>query len=102
MSKFNSEDLKALEKLARLKLDSNREVALTENIQKILGYMELLNEVDTHDTLPLTHVIKGMKAPLGKDEVSEHLPAETFLKGAPARVGGFLKVPVVIEDKEDV
>jgi aspartyl-tRNA(Asn)/glutamyl-tRNA(Gln) amidotransferase subunit C len=102
MSKFNSEDLKALEKLARLKLDTNREVALTENIQKILGYMELLNEVDTHDTLPLTHVIKGMKAPLGKDEVSEHLPAEKFLRGAPARVGGFLKVPVVIEDKEDV
>jgi Asp-tRNA(Asn)/Glu-tRNA(Gln) amidotransferase C subunit len=47
-------------------------------------------------------VIKEMKAPLGKDEVSEHLPAEKFLRGAPARVGGFLKVPVVIEDKEDV
>lgn len=64
--------------------------------------MDMLNEVDTESTPPLTHVVKGMKARLAEDVVSEHLDTEQFLKGAPARIGAFLKVPVVIEDKEEI
>lgn len=102
MSGFNKEDLIALQKLSRMQLASDKEAKFTENIQKILEYMEMLNEVDTKETLPLTHIIKDMKAPLAEDEISDHFATEKFLKSCPEKVGSFLKVPVVIEDKEEM
>lgn len=61
----------------------------------------MLDEVDTENVKPLTHVIKTMKAPLAEDEISDKLDTEKFLQNSPGKVGAFLKVPVVIEDKED-
>ncbi|MCH9620715.1 MAG: Glutamyl-tRNA(Gln) amidotransferase subunit C, chloroplastic/mitochondrial [Chlamydiia bacterium] len=102
MSSFNKEDLKLLEKLSRLKLDHEQEESLLENIQKILDYMELLNEADTENVTPLSHVIQDMKAPLANDEIMDKLGTQKFLNSAPDKVGQFLKVPVVIEDKEEI
>ena len=102
MTKFTKEDLKTLEKLARIHLEEAGEERVLSNLKDILNYMEMLQEVDTEKTPPLTHVIKNMKAPLVEDEISDHLDTEAFLKGAPSRVGAFLKVPAVIEDKEEV
>jgi aspartyl-tRNA(Asn)/glutamyl-tRNA(Gln) amidotransferase subunit C len=102
MSTFNKDDLTSLQKLSRIKLSSEKEGEVLENIKKILDFMDMLNEVNTESTAPLTHVVKGMKARLADDIISEHLEAEVFLKGAPDRVGAFLKVPVVIEDKEEI
>jgi aspartyl-tRNA(Asn)/glutamyl-tRNA(Gln) amidotransferase subunit C len=101
MSTFNQEDLSKLQKLSRLKLDAGREEHLLENIQKILDYMDMLDEVDTSDTPPLTHVITDMKAPLVEDKISDKLDTQEFLRQAPKKVGNFLKVPVVIEGKEE-
>ena len=102
MSTFKTEDLILLEKLARIRISSKDEPRLIANINKILSFVEMLHEVDTENTPPLTHVIKGMKAKLGVDEVQDILPTEEFLNNAPDRIGGFLKVPVVIEGKEDL
>lgn len=102
MSKFKKEDLIGLEKLACLKLSSDKEECFLENIQKILNYMEMLNEADTSDTPPLTHVITDMEAPLAEDVVTDKYETEDFLSNAPDKVGNFLKVPVVIEDKEEL
>ena len=102
MSTFNKDDLSSLQKLSRIKLSSEKESHVLDNIKKILDFMDMLNEVDTSSTPPLTHVVRGMKAPLAEDIVTDHLPAEEFLKNAPDRVGAFLKVPVVLEDKEEV
>ena len=101
MSTFNKEDLKVLQKLSRISLPAHKEDGFTDNILKILNYIEMLEEVDTENVKPLTHVVKGMKAPLAEDEITERLNTEKFLQNAPEKVGSFLKVPVVIEDKED-
>jgi len=102
MSSFKKQDLKLLEKLSRLQLDEAREEGLLENLQKILGYMEMLQEADTENTPPLTHVIQSMNAPCREDEIKDKFETESFLEGAPDKVGAFLKVPVVIEDKEEL
>ncbi len=102
MSTFKTEDLILLERLAKIRISSKDEPRLIENINKILSFVEMLHEVDTENTPPLTHVIKGMKAKLAQDEIKDLLPTEEFLSNAPDRIGGFLKVPVVIEGKEDI
>lgn len=102
MTKFTKEDLDSLQKLAKIQLSTEEEKTVLGNIKDILHYMEMLDEVDTSNTLPCTYVTKGMKAPLAEDEVSDHLKTEEFLDRAPARVGSFLRVPAVIEDKEEI
>jgi aspartyl-tRNA(Asn)/glutamyl-tRNA(Gln) amidotransferase subunit C len=102
MSTFKTEDLIALENLAKIRILPKNTDRLVENINKILSFVEMLHEVDTENTPPLTHVIKGMKAKLAADVVKDNLPTEEFLNNAPSRIGSFLKVPVVIEGKEDV
>ncbi len=64
--------------------------------------MDMLDEVDTSSTPPLTHVVSGMKARLAEDTIEDKLPTEEFLAGAPDKVGTFLKVPAVIEDKGEI
>jgi aspartyl-tRNA(Asn)/glutamyl-tRNA(Gln) amidotransferase subunit C len=100
MSTFKEEDLLFLESLARIHVSVKDKDRLIENLNRILSFVEMLHEVDTEKTPPLTHIIKGMKAKLDEDEVGAILPTEEFLKNAPDRIGGFLKVPVVIEEKD--
>jgi aspartyl-tRNA(Asn)/glutamyl-tRNA(Gln) amidotransferase subunit C len=102
MCTFNKEDLKVLQKLSRISLPAEKEDGFAENILKILNFIEMLDEVDTKDTKPLTHVIKEISAPLAEDIISQKLPLEKFLQNCPEKVGSFLKVPLVIEDKEDI
>ena len=102
MSNFSKDDLKALQKLSKIKISPDKEEIVLGNIKKILDYMDMLEEVDTSSTPPLTHVVPGMKARLAEDEICDKLSTEEFLQNAPDKVGTFLKVPAVMEDKGEI
>lgn len=101
MTEFTKEDLRSLEKLSRIALNPEMEEKITDNIQNILDYMDMLQEVDTKHTKPLTHPIESMHTPLREDVIVDNLPTKEFLENAPQSVGSFVKVPVVIEGKEE-
>lgn len=65
---------KIAEKLSKIPGDNKK---LLGNITDILGYMELLNEVDTTGVTPTVSVVSSKKA-LRKDELTqkEVLPSE--------------------------
>ena len=50
-------DVKYIANLARLQLDEKEVNSLAGDMNKILGYMELLDELDTENVEPLEHVI---------------------------------------------
>lgn len=99
MTKFNKQQLKALEKLCRIPLDPSEEEALLANLTKILAHMEQLNEVDTESVKPCSHVIKNTSAPLREDKPERLISRGEFLKNAPQHIGGMIKVPQVIKDQ---
>jgi len=82
--------------LARLQLRDEEVSSLQEDMNKILGYMDTLNELDTSDVEPLEHVI-DLETRLRKDEAKEPLSHEDALKNAPDADSDYFRVPKVIE-----
>ena len=99
MSLEEEKNSKYLASLARIELSEEEEKVFNHNLEKILGYMHLLDEVNTQGVLPCAHVLETVQNVMGEDEVGEHLDHETFLKNAPDSVGGMIKVPPVMQNE---
>ena len=50
------QDVKKIAKLARLNVDDNRALVLQKDLNRILNWVEDLNEVDTTDVEPMTGI----------------------------------------------
>lgn len=82
--------------LARLELKDEDAEGLKEDMNKILGYMEKLSELDTSNVQPMEHVTEQPTI-LRKDEAKEPLSHEDALKNAPDADSDYFRVPKVIE-----
>lgn len=82
--------------LARLELSAEEEQLLTEQMDKILQYMEKLNRLDTSNVEPLAHVVDIVDA-FREDRINHQPCTEALLGNAPERQGNFFKVPKIIE-----
>ncbi len=82
--------------LARLELSIEEEQLLTEQIDKILQYMEKLSEIDTSDVEPLAHVVDIVNG-FREDKIIHQPSTDALLSNAPERQGNFFKVPKIIE-----
>jgi aspartyl-tRNA(Asn)/glutamyl-tRNA(Gln) amidotransferase subunit C len=94
--KITREEVKRVAMLARLSLTAEEEERLTEQLDKILLYMEKLNELDTEGVEPLANVIDIVNA-FREDRLGQRFDTETLMANAPARKDNFLKVPKIIE-----
>ena len=90
------EDVKYVADLARLQLAGDEIEKLAGDMNRILEYMDLLEEVDTSDVEPLEHVTE-LTTEFRKDEAKEPLPHEDALKNAPDADTDYFRVPRVIE-----
>jgi aspartyl-tRNA(Asn)/glutamyl-tRNA(Gln) amidotransferase subunit C len=88
-----------LEALARVDLDEEERDRLRLQLDRILGFVRKLQEVETGEA-----TAGGENGPLplppASDEARECLDREEVLSQAPDREGGFFRVPPVIE-RED-
>ena len=94
--KIGVKDVEYVAKLARLRLSDEEKDEFAVQLNDILTYMDKLNELDTKDVEPTSHVIP-VKNVLRADDVGESLPREPSLGNAPEREKGFYKVPRIIE-----
>ena len=82
--------------LARLSVSGDEKILFTNQIDSILNYMDKLNELDTCDIEPTSHVI------LLSNVVREDLPKDSLdrkdaLMNAPDKTDKFYRVPKIIE-----
>ncbi|MNO42550.1 Aspartyl/glutamyl-tRNA(Asn/Gln) amidotransferase subunit C [compost metagenome] len=89
-------DVEHVAKLARLNLTDEERVMFTEQLNAILQYADKLNELDTENVEPTTHVLK-LHNVMREDEVKESLSAEKVFRNAPEEEDGQFKVPAVLE-----
>ncbi|MEX0607895.1 MAG: Asp-tRNA(Asn)/Glu-tRNA(Gln) amidotransferase subunit GatC [Balneolaceae bacterium] len=82
--------------LANLHLSEKEVKSLTGDMTNILGYMDLLNELDTSGVEPLNHVLE-MDSRLRKDEAKAPLSHDEAMKNAPDADSDYFRVPKVIE-----
>jgi aspartyl-tRNA(Asn)/glutamyl-tRNA(Gln) amidotransferase subunit C len=82
--------------LARLDLSEQERMRYAEQLGRILEYCAKLDELDTTEVEPTSHVI-AMTNVFRDDVVETSLPRDAVLAGAPDQDDGFFKVPPVIE-----
>lgn len=96
MSRISTEQVKHVANLARLAITKEEATRLTQQIDEIITYAEQLNEIDTENIEPTSHVL-DLKNVLREDIAKPGLPNEQVLKNAPDHQDGQIKVPPIIE-----
>lgn len=89
-------DVQHVAKLARLSLTEDECGRFTEQLDRIIGYFDELNKVDTTGVEPMSHPIPVGNV-LREDIVKQTLDRETLMANAPVREGAFFKVPRIGE-----
>lgn len=97
MGELNKQTIKNLTRLSRISCSEQEEDKLLDDLKKILNYIDQLNQVDTENVLPCSHVLEGMANVTREDAVGATLPREDFLKNAPSHTGGLIRVPPVLK-----
>lgn len=69
---------------------------MAEEMGRILTYMEQLNELDTADVPPMSHVFE-LRNVYREDVVDLRLSHERAMRSAPESDGEYFHVPKVIE-----
>ena len=85
-----------LARLARLSVSENEKILFANQIDSILSYMDKLNELDTGNVQPTSHVI-SLSNVVREDLQKDSLEREDALRNAPDRTDRFYRVPKIIE-----
>ena len=85
-----------LSNLARLQFDALEKESIKNDLQKMIQFVEKLNELDTTGVEPLLHMSSNVNI-LRADEVKGSISREEGLKNAPVHDEQFFKVPKVIK-----
>jgi len=91
----NDEMIDKLANLARLEFDEAEKEEIKRDLQKMIGFIDKLNELDTTGVEPLLHMSDNINV-LREDEVSGMITRDEALKNAPLHNEQFFKVPKVI------
>ena len=85
-----------LAKLSRLRFDASEKDAIKKDLQRMIGFVEKLNELNLDGVTPLLHLNQQVNV-LRDDEVKGSVGRDEALKNAPLHDGRFFKVPKVIK-----
>ncbi len=89
-------DVKKIAELARLEFNETEIENYTVEMNKILDYMEKLNELNTDNVEPLSHPIENSNV-FREDIEKGSVSRESALKNAPDKTTEHFKVPKVIK-----
>ncbi|MBU4321528.1 MAG: Asp-tRNA(Asn)/Glu-tRNA(Gln) amidotransferase subunit GatC [Nitrospinae bacterium] len=85
-----------ISKLARLSVSEEEKETFSAQLNSILSYMEKLNELDTKDVEPTSHVV-SLSNVMRDDVQRDSISREDALANAPDRTDKFYRVPKIIE-----
>ncbi len=91
----NDQLVEELANLSRLKFDAQEKTDIKKDLEKMIRFVEKLNELDTTGVEPLLHMSANLNI-LREDIVNGSVSREEALKNAPDQDGQFFKVPKVI------
>ncbi len=93
---LDHQTVREIAELAHLELDDSEIDQHADELSRILGFIEQMNQVDTTGVEPLAHPHDG-RLRLRDDQVTESDQRASFQRIAPATEAGLYLVPRVIE-----
>lgn len=95
MADISKEEIVHIAKLAMLNLTEKEIEGYTKDMQEILAYAEMINQLDTSDTDETIGVVE-QKNVFRKDEMIEFKNRDILLQNAPSQEEGMFQIPKVI------
>lgn len=92
----DKETVRRIAKLARIALDETQAVAMEQELNALLSWVEQLQEVNVEGVAPMTSVVE-QRLKMRDDVVTDGGYAEDLMKNAPQSEGHFFVVPKVVE-----
>ncbi len=91
----SKDDVRHLATLSQIDVSDEQAEALTTQLDNIVKYINMLDELDTDGVEP-TFQVTGLQNVMRDDAIEEQLPRETLLALAPDQEAGQVKVPKVL------
>ena len=88
--------VKKIATLSKMKIEENEVEKFSNELSKIINWVEKLNEVDTKNITPITNP-SDIKIPFRKDKINDGKIEDKILKNAPEKKAGYFIVPKVLE-----
>ncbi len=96
---MEKDEVRKVASLARLELSDEELETYGQHLTQILGYVEVLDEVDIKDVTPMPHAVDLQNVFRG-DERSPSLDRKAALSNAAKSDGQFFQVPQILEQKD--
>ncbi|MHB1485526.1 MAG: Asp-tRNA(Asn)/Glu-tRNA(Gln) amidotransferase subunit GatC [Saccharofermentanales bacterium] len=93
---ISNEMIDYISALAKLKLPKERAHDLQKDLESIIGYMEILKELDTENDEPLSHAFSNTNC-FRDDVVFPSMDRDLLLENAPDKKDGCFKVPKTVD-----
>ena len=94
--KINNKLIEDLSRLAKLKFDEKSAEKMKGDLDKIIGFVDKLSEIDTEGVEPLIHLSDEVNV-LRADEIEHEVSQVNALKNAPQKDSDYFKVPTVLK-----
>jgi aspartyl-tRNA synthetase len=94
--RISEKEVKHVAKLARLKISDAEAGSLRKDLNAILEYVETLNELDTEEVHPMSHVL-DLKNVWRDDKPINPKKTKELLSNAPMTEKNYYKVPKILE-----
>lgn len=98
MTKIDAQMLAKLEKLARIRLGDDEKEGMMNDLNRIVGMFDKLQEVDTDGVEPTRHMVDHHSR-YRADEVRGELSQSDALKNVPTTKDGYIAVPKFLKPK---
>jgi aspartyl-tRNA(Asn)/glutamyl-tRNA(Gln) amidotransferase subunit C len=89
---IDQETIRKIAHLARLEFSEAEATAIGNDFNKILSWMDKLNELDTDHVTPLIHMSEEVNV-LREDEAKQTITHEEALYNAPKKDSDYFRVP---------
>lgn len=96
MRRISDETMEYVGILAKLELSPEEREKAREDMEKMLDYIDMLQELDTEGVEPMVHIFPVQNV-MREDEVTEGDQKEAMLGNAPQVKDGCYQVPKTVE-----
>lgn len=94
--KINKEVITKLSSLSKLKFDKEETKLISEDLTKMVNFINQLKELDTDGLEPLIHVNEEINN-WREDKLAEVLDQEKALSNSPSKDSTYFKLPKVLD-----
>ena len=97
--RISKEEVEKLAHLARLEFSDDEKLSMQADMDKILGFVDKINELDLAGVEPLVYLNEDRNV-MRTDKVEQRISKDDALRNSPERDSDYFRVPKVLKREE--